>query len=391
MKTIFSIFIFGFLVAACASSGKAPITENLLVSEDEKKLWSRAREEQLILNHSGLIYHDEELEAYLNQVAQSLRSPRMPDSLTFKIMVIKDPHLNAFAFPNGVIYIHTGILARMDNEAQLAALLGHEIIHCTQRHALRAMRGLKDPPALVSAVYETLSNITGLDHLAESIGLAGSMAAVTGYCHDFENEADQLGLELAMKAGYDPEAVLNLFNHLKEEIKLEGIDEPFFWGTHPRVQERIHNIELFLKGQNHNVSTGFKGDNRFLGKIQTLLLDNARLDIRLGRFQIARRGVEKYLQTTPDNARAFYLLGEICRQSGLKSETTIAMAHYQKAIALDPAFAAPHKAIGFIHFKEGKKMLARKFFESSLSLSPDSADRAYILGYLKQCPQQGGG
>ena len=55
-----------------------------------------------------------------------------------KIVVIKDPYLNAFAFPNGVIYIHTGMLARMDNEAQLAALLAHEMSHCIHRHTLRA-------------------------------------------------------------------------------------------------------------------------------------------------------------------------------------------------------------------------------------------------------------
>lgn len=391
MKTIFFIFILGVLVAACGSPGIAPITENLLVSEDEKKLWRSAQEEQLILDHSGLIYQDEALEAYLNQVARRLRSPEMPANLSFKIIVIQDPHLNAFAFPNGVIYIHTGILARMDNEAQLAALLAHEIIHCTHRHALRSMRGLKDPPALVAAVYETLSSISGLDHLAKSLGLAGSMAAVMGYCREFENEADQLGLELAMKAGYDPKEALNLFRHLKEEIKLEEIDEPFFFGTHPRVQQRIRNIERYLKTQNHAILTEFKGGDRFLERIQTLLLDNARLDIRLGRFQIAQRGVEKYLQKIQDDARAFYLLGEIYRQNCRESEITIAIRHFQKAITLDPAFAAPHKAIGFIHFKEGNKMLARKFFKSSLTLSPNSADKAYIQGYLKQCTQHRGG
>jgi len=368
----------------------APITENLLVNEDEKRLWSRASEEERILDQSGLIYHDKALGEYLNQVARSLRSTEMPSELSFKIVVIQDPHLNAFAFPNGVIYIHTGILARLDNEAQLASLLGHEMIHCTRRHALKAMRGLKDPPTVMAAVYETLSNISGLDHLAKSLGLAGSMAAM-GYCRELENEADQLGFELAMRAGYDPSEIFNLFNHLKVEIKLEGLDEPFFLGTHPGVQQRIGNIKSFLKEQDNTLESGFKGSDRFREKIQTLLLDNARSDIRLGRFQAARRGVEKYLEKMPDDARAFYLLGEIYRQSGQGSKTAIAINYYQKAIALDPAFAAPHKAIGFIHFKEGDKILARKFFESGLTLSPDSADKAYIQVYLKQCSQNGGG
>ena len=82
--------------------------------------------------------------------------------LSFKIIVIQDLHLNVFAFPNAVISIHSGILARIDNEAQLAALLAHEMAHCTSRHALRAMRGFRTPLAIVTAVNETLSLVKGL-------------------------------------------------------------------------------------------------------------------------------------------------------------------------------------------------------------------------------------
>jgi tetratricopeptide (TPR) repeat protein len=108
------------------------------------------------------------------------------------------------------------------------------------------------------------------------------------------------------------------------------------------------------------------------------------LDIRLGRFQAARRGVEKYLQIKPDDTRAYFLLGESYRQRGQDSDIQKALEYYNRAIILDPNFAAPHKAIGLIHYKKGRRALAKKFFESCLQLSPDTPDKAYIKGYLRQ-------
>ena len=75
-------------------------------------------------------------------------------------------------------------------------------------------------------------------------------------------------------------------------------------------------------------------------------------------------------------------IGEIYRQRGLASDTQKALRYYQSAIKIDSSYAEPHKTIGIIHFKEGHKMLAKKFFKSCLSIAPD---KAYIKGYLKQC------
>jgi tetratricopeptide (TPR) repeat protein len=109
------------------------------------------------------------------------------------------------------------------------------------------------------------------------------------------------------------------------------------------------------------------------------------LDIRLGRFPAARRSIEKFLQIKSDDSRAFFLLGETYRQQGRASDTQMALENYNRAITLDPGYAAAHKAIGLIHYKNGHRALAKKFFESCLQLSPNAPDKAYIQGYLKQC------
>ena len=91
------------------------------------------------------------------------------------------------------------------------------------------------------------------------------------------------------------------------------------------------------------------------------------------------------MQIKPDDSRAYYLLGEIYRQQGQAIDTHMALKNYNRAITLDPGYAAPHKAIGLIHYKNGQHTLAKKFFESCLQLSPNAPDKAYIQGYLRQC------
>ena len=122
-----------------------------------------------------------------------------------------------------------------------------------------------------------------------------------------------------------------------------------------------------------------------------LMLENARLDLRQGKFFIAQSTVKKYLTINPDDAQAYFLLGEIFRQRGWKNDAAAAINNYEKSISLNPSFAESHKAMGLIHYKDGEKRRAKKYFESCLLLSPNTADKAYIQGYLKLCAANGEG
>jgi predicted Zn-dependent protease len=380
--------LFIALATACSTYSKpevSPVADALLMNEDEKMLWQKAEQEQLAFEENGLIYPDQELEDYLNQVAGKLRPQSAPQDLVIRVKVIKNADMDAFAYPNGMIYIHTGLLARMDNEDQLAAVLAHELIHCTQRHALRAFRKYRDQPAVLIAVQHALLKTKGLQDMARYLGIGGAMAAISGYVRELEAEADRLGIELMAAAGYNPKEALFLFEHMIAEIEREKIEEPIFFGSHPTVRQRADNLQNLPDPVYLNKRPVIKNREIYFAKLGKLFLDNARLDLRLGRFQAARQSVEKYLQTKPDDSRAFFLLGEIYRQQGQGIDTRMALENYNRAIDLDPGYAAPHKAIGLIHYKEGHHALAKKFFESCLQLSPNAPDQAYIQGYLKQC------
>ena len=383
-----SCLLFITLATSCSTYSKPDVSlvsDALLTNEDEQMLWQKSEQEQRAFESNGLIYPDQELEDYLNRVAAKLQPQSVPQDLVIRVKVIKNAYLNAFAYPNGMIYIHTGLLARMDNEDQLAAVLAHELTHSTQRHALRAFRRYKDQPAILAAVQHTLLKTRGLQEMARYLGITGAMAAISGYARELEAEADRLGIELMTAAGYNPQEALFLFDHMITEIEQEGQEEPFFFGSHPKVQQRVDNLQKLSDPVYLNIRPAIKNREIFLAKLEQLFLDNAGLDIRLGRFQAARRGIEKFLRIKPDDSRAYFLLGEIYRQRGRASDTHKALKNYNRAITLDPIYAAPHKAIGLIHYKKGHHALAKKFFESCLQLSPDAPDKAYIQGYLKQC------
>ena len=389
MKYFLLIVTVWSLAAACATHQPVSIDQVLMAGDDEKVLWRRALEEQSILDGSGWLYRDAELEAYINAVAARLGASADTRDIVFTIKIINDPNLNAFVYPNGVIYVHTGVLARMENEAQLAALLAHEMAHAICRHSLRVQKSLNSRPRYMAAVQHVVGAIGVTRELARLLGANGSMAAISGYTRELEAEADRVGLDLMAKAGYDPRQALNLFEHLMQEIKDEDIAEPFFFGTHPSVQQRIENVDQWLAAAYPAEDIRPLNSDVFRSKLGKLILNNADLDLRIGRFEIAGRSVESYLDRHPNDAGAHYMLGEIFRQRGGRENTKRAIQQYEKAIVLDPSFPDPHKAIGLIHYKVGEQHLAQKYFETCLLLAPDAPDKAYIEGYLRDCLKNG--
>ncbi|MBI5342651.1 MAG: M48 family metalloprotease [Deltaproteobacteria bacterium] len=372
-----AIILATLFLCGCATTGLPPVTsKDYALEGDEKNIWALSLEMEKGLSVSGLPYADEALERYLNGVAEKLAVPETKGRIAFRIRVLKNPHLNAFALPTGSLYLHTGILAQMENEAQLATLLAHEMTHTTHRHAVKQFRDVKNKTAWLASTIV----LTGA--YGAVLGGLGIAAAVTGYSRELETEADMEGIKLVVAAGYDPREAPKLFEHLKKEIEEEKISEPFFFGTHPRIQERIENYETLLKTE-YAGRTGISNGEAFFAATREVILENARLDLKMGRFGIARRGAEKYISIQGKDARGHHLLGEVFRQKGEKEDEEKAIAEYRKAIELDSSYPDSHKCLGMIRMKKGEKAEAKKHFERYLALAPKAPDRGYVEEYLK--------
>ncbi len=380
---LFAIAILMLVLSSCATTHIDPVgnQESFKLQADERRIWNRSKEEQARLNRSNLIYDDPALTAYVNEVVQNLIPMNVEEmGLSIEVKIINNPLLNAFAYPNGAIYVHTGILAKMDNEAQLSTLLGHEMTHVTHRHAVQQFRTVKNTTAVLATIQMASVPFGVYGSLVNVLGSVGAMASVTGYSREMETEADKVGMGLMADAGYDPQETPKLFVYLKLDLEKNDVEEPFFFGSHPRLQERIKNFEKYLRSD-YSGKTGVKGEKRFNKLIAPLLLDNAMMDLDMGRYSSAQEGVEKFLRLKPSNARGHFCLGEIYRQRGENEDSQKAEEEYRQALSCDPTYPLPRKGLGIIYYKQGMTTKSVDEFEKYLQLLPDALDREYI----KQC------
>jgi predicted Zn-dependent protease len=367
-----------FMLALHLLCGAVPAGATASVPEDdEKRLWLRAEEEEKKLDGSGMIYRNAQIDEYLDSVIRKLASPEQLKAVPIRVSVIKDRVCNAFAFPNGRIYIHSGMLSAMENEAQLATLLGHESVHALNHHMLSEIRDAKGKTAFSA----TLGALTGGFLLP--FGQLGALASIRGYSRDMESEADSEGFRMLVRAGYDPAEAPKIFIILQKEAAAEDRKEAFFFASHPKLQDRIDNYEYLLKSEYADRRVGDTNTERFLRAIGPLLLDSAEMDIKAGRYESARGSIGRYISGNGETARAVFLLGESYRQSGQKEDAPQAADYYLKAVTIDPAYPDPHRIIGMLAYKRKDREQARKSLERYLELSPNAADRGYIKEMLK--------
>ncbi len=409
------------LISACASRSIPPIgadAQPFTPEADEQALWAQAEKEEHALLKKARLYEDPLLEQYLARIGDRL----MPDDVraaggpAFKFGVVRDPSLNAFALPTGSIYVHTGLLSRLDNEAQLATILGHEMTHVIHRHALSYQRDAQSKP-IASGVVSTATAI-GVTAAAGSRARAGdpigaaligqtattilglglplaAVAAINGYGRALERDADDGGLHNLVNAGYDPKEAPKVFERLRADSKDRGSLERFFLGSHPKLTERIETTRELVVTRYAVAAaspTAVRDTDDFQLRMRPVVRENAYEDIRAGRFTLAQAQLDRVLAATPDDAIAHVYYGELHRLQSQRARdaaqkarsATLALASYEKAAALDPALAEPHRQLGLLYYQEKQNARAREAFLKYLALKPDAPDAQRIKEYLAE-------
>jgi predicted Zn-dependent protease len=182
---------------SCSPTNLPPIgseAKSFQTEEDEKTLWQASEQIARRLEKIGVLYEDRDLEAYLGGVARKLLGNRLEGTqVTLRVKVVKDPFLNAFALPDGAIYFHSGLLARMENEAQMATVLGHELTHFTHRHSARGMRDAQNK-IIAARLLQVMLITVPFGPLAEQLPTVWAAASISGYSKELETEADEGGL-----------------------------------------------------------------------------------------------------------------------------------------------------------------------------------------------------
>ena len=399
------------LMVACATTNIPPIGSShqpFQLAADEREIWEQSEAEQQKLNRRGRLYQDPLLEEYINDIARRLTPPEVEQQgVPIRVRIIRDPSLNAFSYPNGALYIHTGLLARVENEAQLATVLGHEMVHVINRDVVRHYRSTRNKviAANVAAVAAsigvsavagdqwrngnavTAAVISQTANVMLGLGLQlGLLAAVNGYGRSIEDEADIGAMRLMTQAGYDINEAPKVHQMLLQRYGDPSRLENFFFGNHSRNQERIEHYERMLSAEYAQVAQAsnlITNTEEFQRRTRPLVRDNAILDIEAGRYGTAKAALERVLAVAPTDAKAHFYLGELYRkQRRAPADVEQAIPAYHKAVEPDPSYAEPQRSLGLVYYTTGKKAEARQAFERYLELKPYADDRQQLREYL---------
>jgi len=391
------IVFLSFFLVSCASTNFDNIenTTGFEYEKDEKSLWKAVENIQKKLVRSDAIYPDEELHEYVNSVLNRIiDGNREKWGSDIVVYILYDSDFNAGMYPNGFMVIHTGLLANIDNEAQLAIVLGHELTHYLHRHALKGQNKFINIKAALSTLTVAAVGASyglaysGYDpsaistiHDTISLGLVGTFY---GYSRSQETDADAYGFELLKQAGYEPKESKKAFENMYEAQEL--LDKknrvPYFYHSHPKIKSRIKNFEKYLSNLSKESSekeSMRKGEKEYLSKVKGLLLDNLELDLKKNRLKLVKSQLDKYKDNYSEDYKSLYFEAMILLREDNRDE---AINKLVKSIELFSDYPDALKELGLQLYKKGEKNKAKENFQKYLKLKPHAIDAEFIRGYI---------
>jgi len=344
----------------------ADAAETRELASDEKGLWQEADEFDRALLRAGRVNTDPALTAYLQGIMDRLY-PEFKDRL--RVRLLNAQQINAFALPNGSIYVNAGLIARFENEAQLATVLAHEGAHFTHRHSLQQAERLRN-----TAAFALVVAMLGVPLVGDLVVLS----SMFGYSREHEREADEIGYQRLVAAGYAARETIRTFEHLQAEIKAADINEPFFFASHPRLQERIDSFNTLIRDSDN----GETARERFIETTAGLRLASLAGDLAAYRYKQIILMLSNPATRREYPPEASYFLGEAYRLRNETGDEAAAEREFNTAIETAPHYAPPHRALGLLHFKRGDTDQAATRLRHYLALDPDAADRTYVEYYI---------
>ncbi len=195
---------------------------------------------------------DPDATEYLNRLGYQLVAASQARHIDFEFFIVRDPMINAFALPGGFIGVHTGTILGAQGESELASVMAHEIGHVQQRHIARMLAKQRDSTmiAIGSLLLALLASRAGSGQAAEAAVAVGQATAIQkqlNFSRDNEREADRVGFQILVNAGFDPRAMAAFFTRMQQSTRIYESIAPAYLRTHPLTVERIADIQDRLK------------------------------------------------------------------------------------------------------------------------------------------------
>ena len=342
--------------------------------KEEDKL---AREFMKYIEKQYEFITDPTIVQYVNAVGQKILAAMPPQPFEYHFYVIKEDSYNAFAIPAGHIFIHSGLLAAMDDEEELAGILGHEIAHVVCRHLSKRIERSKkiDLATLAGIVAGVLMGVTTGDATAMQALTFGSAAAgqsaALAYSRDDEAQADQLGLQEITKAGYSPEGLLDALKKIRSKQWFGSNQIPTYMMTHPALEDRLVWIDGWMTSHAKLIRSLKPVPREPFRRIRI------RLKALYGNPSDAVQEFANELASHRDDMDLVYGYGLALAQAGKRAEAEKQLQRALSQRALDPFILTD---LGRIYFLDGQYEKAINTLEGAVSIGKDNSEGLFYLG-----------
>lgn len=364
--------------AATAESTAAPLpsAHGYEPQDDlEKGLWYEMAEQERDLKTSKFLIDDPALNDYVRGVlCREVGAERCEAA---RLYIVRVPQFNASMAPNGVLIVNSGLLLRMRNEAQLAAVLGHEFTHFEHQHSLRLFKDMRKKSDILSWL-----SFVPLPYVAQ-VGQIALIGSVYGFSRDMEREADAGSIGELARGGYDPMAASTIWQQLGAEMDATAAERGHrsqkdknggMFGTHPRSTERMETLAR-LAHEQHLATPGVLRADEYraaIGPWWSRLIDD---QVSLNDF-----GGTEYLLSTLAGGEAgwtgnlLYARGELYRARGKEGDFAAAANFYRQAIAEGDAPLETWRGLGLALLRAGDTPGGQAALRDYIARRPDAPD-----------------
>lgn len=358
--------------------GSAQPGDRPAVGSDEAELWFAMDEAEIELRKSPQLVRDPALNAYVRDVTCKVAADFCPD---LRIYIVEMPYFNASMAPNGILIVWTGALLRMQNEAELALVLGHEFGHYRERHSLQQWRKIKKDSAFLSTF--------GILTAGAGVGIAGSLAGIAGsaglskFSRDKEREADQIGFAKLVEQGYDPSVGGVLWNAMLREENARDYGKPIpVFSSHPKTEERRDDLIAAAKASGK--VGGELGEARYRAVMHPYLSSwlEGELSRRMYATSIQLIGDLRGTAAPADRGLYTFFLGEAHRRRNKNDDRAQAAVLYAQATTEPGAPPDAWREHGMALRDAGEPAAALAAFRRYLADAPAATDRAFVQSYI---------
>lgn len=379
-----------FFCSACQTR----LSSDSIISRESEDttLWKRSRQFQEILLSSKYINTDKELNFYLNSLLSKVSWERAiikNGGLPLNAYVLNDPSFNAFMLSNGSLFIHSGLLASLDDEAQLAAVMGRELSHFDNEAPLKEFHRVKASGELPFLPEPDKGAIGDLPAFFASLG---TPASFYGYSNEDEVKADKDAFQSLLNNNYDVRQAPAGFSILADYVKEDKIKEPYFYSNYKRLNGLIKHFDLLClrAGEGKSKGTGELNRSLYDNRISSLLLPTALMNINLGRYVSAQRLIERYLKNFPYEPYGYYCMGKLLSTRKEHGDLLKAAGFHKRALDQDTNYLPSYRELGMIYYNLKEYAEAQKNLKRYLSAPEEPTDSASVKELLEKIKKRTG-